>query len=164
MIETTKQEVEAEYSMANGHKFNAEVIYGDTDSVMVKFGPEDLETVMTLGLPLHIYLVASTDCHQAKKLPTLSLPSLSNQSNSNLRRSTIHTSSSTKSDMLVSIGHNRTSGIKWIQKESRPSEEITVGLYRRSSRHVCTRCWWSGMSLGRRRTQSRRYRICFRIR
>ncbi|KAI0955116.1 DNA-directed DNA polymerase delta [Taiwanofungus camphoratus] len=49
MIEKTKQEVEAEYCVANGHSHNAQVIYGDTDSVMVKFGPTDLPTVMALG-------------------------------------------------------------------------------------------------------------------
>ncbi|THH28571.1 hypothetical protein EUX98_g5609 [Antrodiella citrinella] len=49
MIEKTKQEVEAEYCVANGHSHDAQVIYGDTDSVMVKFGPNDLETVMTMG-------------------------------------------------------------------------------------------------------------------
>ncbi|KAL0060858.1 DNA-directed DNA polymerase delta [Marasmius tenuissimus] len=49
MIEKTKQEVEAEYSIANGHDHDAKVIYGDTDSVMVRFGPTDLKTVMTLG-------------------------------------------------------------------------------------------------------------------
>ncbi|KAG2070221.1 hypothetical protein BDR04DRAFT_1100449 [Suillus decipiens] len=36
MIEKTKQEVEAEFSINNGHAYNAEVIYGDTDSVTVK--------------------------------------------------------------------------------------------------------------------------------
>jgi len=45
----TTQEVESEYNVANGHAHNAEVIYGDTDSVMVKFGPTDLVKVMTLG-------------------------------------------------------------------------------------------------------------------
>jgi DNA polymerase delta subunit 1 len=65
MIETTKQvssiapsfqvmlmstqEVEAEYCIANGHSHNADVIYGDTDSVMVKFGPNDLVKVMAMG-------------------------------------------------------------------------------------------------------------------
>ncbi|KAH9176053.1 DNA polymerase family B-domain-containing protein [Lactarius sanguifluus] len=49
MIEKTRAEVEAEYSVANGHSHNAEVIYGDTDSVMVRFGPTDLEKVMAIG-------------------------------------------------------------------------------------------------------------------
>ena len=43
--------------MANGHAHNAEIIYGDTDSVMVKFGPKDLATVMALGK----LLIANTD-------------------------------------------------------------------------------------------------------
>jgi DNA polymerase delta subunit 1 len=41
--------VESEFCIANGHSHNAEVIYGDTDSVMVKFGPTDLVKVMALG-------------------------------------------------------------------------------------------------------------------
>ncbi|KAF8630753.1 hypothetical protein AX17_005348, partial [Amanita inopinata Kibby_2008] len=49
MIEQTKQEVEAEYCIANGRSHDAQVIYGDTDSVMVKFGPVDLKEVMALG-------------------------------------------------------------------------------------------------------------------
>lgn len=49
MIERTKEEVEAKYTIANGYSHDAAVIYGDTDSVMVKFGPKELEKAMALG-------------------------------------------------------------------------------------------------------------------
>lgn len=49
MIEKTKAEVEAKYNIANGYSHDAQVIYGDTDSVMVKFGPKELEKAMELG-------------------------------------------------------------------------------------------------------------------
>lgn len=35
--------------MANGYAHDAKVIYGDTDSVMVKFGEQDMPEVMRLG-------------------------------------------------------------------------------------------------------------------
>ncbi|KAK4554418.1 DNA-directed DNA polymerase delta [Recurvomyces mirabilis] len=49
MIEKTKEEVEKRYTIANGYSHDAQVIYGDTDSVMVKFGPNDLAKAMELG-------------------------------------------------------------------------------------------------------------------
>ena len=49
MIEKTKAEVEGKYRISNGYSHDAEVIYGDTDSVMVKFGEKDLAKVMALG-------------------------------------------------------------------------------------------------------------------
>lgn len=49
MIEKTKAEVEAKYTMANGYSHDAQVIYGDTDSVMVKFGVADLAESMKMG-------------------------------------------------------------------------------------------------------------------
>jgi DNA polymerase delta subunit 1 len=36
MIMETKRIVEERYSVVNGYEFNADVVYGDTDSVMVK--------------------------------------------------------------------------------------------------------------------------------
>eukprot|EP00833_Pecoramyces_ruminatium_P004950 jgi/Orpsp1_1/1178982/evm.model.c7180000067458.1 len=49
MIEKTKYLVESHYSIANGFPHDATVIYGDTDSVMVRFGVETLEEAMKLG-------------------------------------------------------------------------------------------------------------------
>ncbi|PGH23714.1 hypothetical protein AJ80_02142 [Polytolypa hystricis UAMH7299] len=49
MIEKTKEEVEAKYTIANGYSHDATVIYGDTDSVMVKFGTTELAEAMKLG-------------------------------------------------------------------------------------------------------------------
>ncbi|KAI1486723.1 DNA polymerase delta catalytic subunit [Biscogniauxia mediterranea] len=49
MIEKTKHEVESHYTIANGYSHDAQVVYGDTDSVMVKFGTADLAEAMKLG-------------------------------------------------------------------------------------------------------------------
>jgi len=49
MIERTKAEVERIYTVANGYEHDALVVYGDTDSVMIKFGTADLAKAMDLG-------------------------------------------------------------------------------------------------------------------
>ena len=49
MIDVTKSLVEQKYTKENGYAHDAEVIYGDTDSVMVRFGTDDLAEAMRLG-------------------------------------------------------------------------------------------------------------------
>ena len=49
MIDHTKNFVEANFTLGKGYPANAEVVYGDTDSVMVKFGVTTVEEAMELG-------------------------------------------------------------------------------------------------------------------
>ena len=56
MIEKTKEAVERRYTTAEGYAHDAQVIYGDTDSVMVKFGTRDLDKAMELGQEAAAYV------------------------------------------------------------------------------------------------------------
>ncbi|PIK45708.1 putative DNA polymerase delta catalytic subunit [Apostichopus japonicus] len=49
MIEKTKQLVEGAYNIKSGYSHDAQVIYGDTDSVMVNFGVDTVAESMKLG-------------------------------------------------------------------------------------------------------------------
>ncbi|CAG5897641.1 unnamed protein product [Menidia menidia] len=49
MIEQTKQLVESKYTLSNGFQADAKVIYGDTDSVMVKLGVSTVKEAMEIG-------------------------------------------------------------------------------------------------------------------
>jgi len=45
-----------QYTKANGYEFDSDVIYGDTDSVMVKFGTNDIAEAMRLGKEAAAYV------------------------------------------------------------------------------------------------------------
>ena len=45
-----QEAVEKQYTVANGYPADAVVVYGDTDSVMVKFGVGTVKDAMALGL------------------------------------------------------------------------------------------------------------------
>ena len=49
MLEMTKKLVLEKFNTSNGYPFDADVVYGDTDSVMVKFGVEKIEEAMEYG-------------------------------------------------------------------------------------------------------------------
>lgn len=49
MIEKTRNFIVNKFNKQNGYQENADVVYGDTDSVMINFGINDMKTVMQLG-------------------------------------------------------------------------------------------------------------------
>ncbi len=49
MIAKTQETVLQKYNIKNGYKYDSLIVYGDTDSVMVRFGYPDMETCFRLG-------------------------------------------------------------------------------------------------------------------
>ena len=49
MIEKTRDLILQKYNIQNGYKYDSQVIYGDTDSVMIKFGDYTLKEALQLG-------------------------------------------------------------------------------------------------------------------
>jgi DNA polymerase delta subunit 1 len=50
LLEKTKTFVEEKYTKSNGYDHDAQVVYGDTDSVMVKFGPATVAETFPLAI------------------------------------------------------------------------------------------------------------------
>lgn len=134
MIEMTKQVVETEYCMKNGQDYDAKVVYGDTDSVMIKFGCPDLETAMRLGAEA-AELVSSRFIKPIKlEFEKVYFPYLLI---SKKRYAGLYWTKPDRYDKMD------TKGIEVCQREVeliRPCEEIIVDWYRLLSRLVSSKC------------------------
>ena len=151
MLWPVLQEVESSYNIENGYDYDAKVIYGDTDSVMVKFGCPDLETAMALG-------AEAADLVSAKFIKPIKLEFekvyfpylLINKK----RYAGLYWTRPDKYDKMdtkgIEVGRPSRSGTLTLAQQvadpslfaaaRRPSAETTAGSSRPSSRRACTRC------------------------
>lgn len=83
MIEHTKKLVMATFNRANGYEEDCDVIYGDTDSVMVNFKVPTVEAAMKLGqvisrcCPVRLWLLAMRSLPRHFPLRSQARPSFS---------------------------------------------------------------------------------------
>ena len=49
MLEMTRELILGKYNMYQGYDHDAKVVYGDTDSVMVLFGNDNMKEVFEMG-------------------------------------------------------------------------------------------------------------------
>ena len=110
MIDHTKKLVEEKYTTANGYEGDAEVIYGDTDSVMIKFNCKELKTSMEYGLEAADYVSATFTKPIKLEFEKCYWPYLL----------------ISKKDTPVYSGKTAKSGQKWIPKVSKLCVAITV--------------------------------------
>lgn len=141
MIETTKQEVEKKYCNDNGYAHNAEVVYGDTDSVMIKFGCPDIETAMKLGAEAAVEVSKQFVNPIKLEFEKVYFPYLLI---SKKRYAGLYWTKPEKWDKMDAKGIEvRKAGSVWrhpTETVFRRCEETIVGWSRRSSGHVCRRC------------------------
>jgi DNA polymerase delta subunit 1 len=55
-LELTQKLIEDKYNKANGYQIDSQVFYGDTDSVMIRFGCNSIEEALVLGKEASAYV------------------------------------------------------------------------------------------------------------
>ena len=160
MIEQTRTYVEERYTVKNGYEHDAkvhmhfrcicshtnfhqsflvQVIYGDTDSVMCKFGVDSVEAAMKLGQEAAEYIsqkfVSPIKLEFEKVLANVALILFYSHEivlscGRCFDRCTFRIYSSTRSDTLDSTGRKQNRTTRWTAKELKLCAETTAPWWR----------------------------------
>ncbi|RUP51653.1 hypothetical protein BC936DRAFT_146761 [Jimgerdemannia flammicorona] len=76
MIEWAKSMIESMFTIAKGKKHNAQIVYGDTDSVMVSFGPILVADTIELSKRAAGLLSNISSCHETLNFEWAFMPFL----------------------------------------------------------------------------------------